>query len=192
MGCWPQFYPRSPPHHIWLFEALTCSRREDGLSCRHGVKPPLFHPGPQASRGGDAGVVLPPVCHHFVPLIVLIPFRYLQVQERSPWEPFHSYLISNTRTTDNPSACIPWFWRRVPYPTFDVCSVVVIQRWTQSQPKRQNSSTFEINRFTTHPTPRVLIGRFWWLQSLYLDISFSNGFTRTLLQVYERNKNTCI
>ena len=23
--------------------ALTCSRREDGLSCRHGVKPPLTH-----------------------------------------------------------------------------------------------------------------------------------------------------
>ena len=27
-----------------LFEALTCSRREDGLSCRHRVKPPLTHP----------------------------------------------------------------------------------------------------------------------------------------------------
>ena len=25
------------------FEALTCSRREDGLSCQHGVKPPLTH-----------------------------------------------------------------------------------------------------------------------------------------------------
>ena len=31
------------PHHIWQFEALTCSRREDGLSRRHGVKPPLTH-----------------------------------------------------------------------------------------------------------------------------------------------------
>ena len=30
-------------HHIWLFEALTCSRREDGLSCWHCVKPPLTH-----------------------------------------------------------------------------------------------------------------------------------------------------
>ena len=27
----------------WPFEALTCSRSEDGLSCRHGVKPPLTH-----------------------------------------------------------------------------------------------------------------------------------------------------
>ena len=26
---------------LFLLEALTCSRREDGLSCRHGVKPPL-------------------------------------------------------------------------------------------------------------------------------------------------------
>ena len=26
---------------LWLLGALTCSRREDGLSCRHGVKPPL-------------------------------------------------------------------------------------------------------------------------------------------------------
>ena len=25
------------------FEALTCSRREEGLSCQHGVKPPLTH-----------------------------------------------------------------------------------------------------------------------------------------------------
>ena len=24
---------------LWLLEALTCSRRKDGLSCRHGVKP---------------------------------------------------------------------------------------------------------------------------------------------------------
>ena len=27
----------------FLFDALTCSRREDGLSCRHSVKPPLTH-----------------------------------------------------------------------------------------------------------------------------------------------------
>ena len=26
-----------------MLEALTCSRREDGLSCRHNVKPPLTH-----------------------------------------------------------------------------------------------------------------------------------------------------
>ena len=26
---------------LWLLETLTCSCREDGLSCRHGVKPPL-------------------------------------------------------------------------------------------------------------------------------------------------------
>ena len=26
---------------LWLLEASTCFRREDGLSCRHGVKPPL-------------------------------------------------------------------------------------------------------------------------------------------------------
>ena len=31
------------PPITWLFEALTCSRREDGLSCRHGFKPPLTH-----------------------------------------------------------------------------------------------------------------------------------------------------
>ena len=29
--------------NVWLFEALTCSRHEDGPSCRHGVKPPLTH-----------------------------------------------------------------------------------------------------------------------------------------------------
>ena len=28
---------------LCLFEALTCSRREDGLSCQHSVKPPLTH-----------------------------------------------------------------------------------------------------------------------------------------------------
>ena len=27
----------------WLFEALTSSHREDGLSCQHGVNPPLTH-----------------------------------------------------------------------------------------------------------------------------------------------------
>ena len=26
-----------------LFQALTCSRCDNGLSCRHGVKPPLTH-----------------------------------------------------------------------------------------------------------------------------------------------------
>ena len=29
--------------HQLLAAAVTCSRREDGLSCRHGVKPPLTH-----------------------------------------------------------------------------------------------------------------------------------------------------
>ena len=30
---------------LWLLNALTCSRREDGLSCQHGGKPPLTpHP----------------------------------------------------------------------------------------------------------------------------------------------------
>ena len=29
--------------NLWLLEALTCSRREDDLSCRHGVKPPHTH-----------------------------------------------------------------------------------------------------------------------------------------------------
>ena len=28
---------------LWLLEALTCSRHEDGLSCRHSVKLPLVH-----------------------------------------------------------------------------------------------------------------------------------------------------
>ena len=28
---------------LWLLGALTCSRSEDGLSCWHGVKPPLNH-----------------------------------------------------------------------------------------------------------------------------------------------------
>ena len=28
---------------LWLLQALTCSRHEDGVSCRHGVKPPLTH-----------------------------------------------------------------------------------------------------------------------------------------------------
>ena len=27
----------------FMFDALTCSRREDVPSCRHGVKPPLTH-----------------------------------------------------------------------------------------------------------------------------------------------------
>ena len=27
----------------FMFDALTYSRGEDGLSCRHGVKPPLTH-----------------------------------------------------------------------------------------------------------------------------------------------------
>ena len=31
-----------------LLEALIYSRREDGLSCRHGVKPPLTHAIPCA------------------------------------------------------------------------------------------------------------------------------------------------
>ena len=28
---------------ILFLETLTCSRGEDGLSCRHGIKPPLTH-----------------------------------------------------------------------------------------------------------------------------------------------------
>ena len=38
----------------FVFDALTCSRREDGLSCRHGVKPPTHSPliaNPALSRG---------------------------------------------------------------------------------------------------------------------------------------------
>ena len=37
------FLMRVSESSAWCFEALTCSRREDGLSCRHGVKPPLTH-----------------------------------------------------------------------------------------------------------------------------------------------------
>ena len=36
---------------IWLFEALTCSRGEDGLSCRHSVKPPFTHSMPSQNLG---------------------------------------------------------------------------------------------------------------------------------------------
>ena len=44
---------------------LTCSRREDGLSCRHRVKPPLTHPTPppacffsEATTGGETSTCL--------------------------------------------------------------------------------------------------------------------------------------
>ena len=33
-----------------LLEALTCSRREDGLSCRHGVNPPLTRSLPMITK----------------------------------------------------------------------------------------------------------------------------------------------
>ena len=40
-----------------LIEALTCSRREDGLSCRHGVKPPLTHLQIPNISGADLGIL---------------------------------------------------------------------------------------------------------------------------------------
>ena len=58
-----------------LLEALTCSGREDGLSCPHAVKPPLTHSCPRA--------------HTFDPLVcpfVLYMPRYLNIHAVVVWE----------------------------------------------------------------------------------------------------------
>ena len=145
-----------------MFEALTCSHHEDGISCRHSVKPPLTHSYPPPSLPPLSPLsphLSPPPCLHLCPGVML------SCHESPPPPPNNknvhgtlapqtllklftvSYLQGGVET-----ACGPWQWS---------CYYVIHDVWSRSIVAvlwAYNSLIFCLNkRFCQSPFSHVAI-----------------------------------